>query len=390
MRKITVFTGSRAEYGLLHWLMKGIQVDDELTLQIIVSGMHLSPQYGETWREIVADGFVIDEKVEMLLSTDSASGVVKSMGLGLIGFADALSRLQPDCLVVLGDRFEALAVVQAALIMKIPVAHIHGGELTVGAYDNSIRHAITKMASLHFVAADAYRRRVIQMGEEPHTAFNVGAPGLEHVSKLDALSCNELAESIGVSLQQPYILLTYHPVTLDEEKAVSGLDILLETLEDFGDYQVLFTYPNADNGNHNIINRLARFANEHAGRVFGVKSLGYARYLNAVAHASVVVGNSSSGIIEVPSFGVPTVNIGVRQQGRLAAESVIQVEEVNHEALHRALTHALTLEFKRFSETVTNPYGDGEVAAKIISALKKSSPSITKSFYDMECQHAKG
>ncbi|HBI21170.1 MAG TPA: UDP-N-acetylglucosamine 2-epimerase (hydrolyzing), partial [Legionella sp.] len=256
MRKIAVFTGTRAEYGLLYWLMKAIQADPDLTLQVFVSGMHLSPQYGETWREIVADGFEIAATIDMMLSSDTPVGIVKSMGVGTIGFADALARLKPDLLVVLGDRFEALAIVQAALIMDIPVAHLHGGELTLGAYDNSIRHAITKMASLHFVAAEAYRLRVIQMGEAPSRVFNVGAPGLEHVTRTARLPFQALAEALDIPLQQPYFLVTYHPVTLANASIEIEFAALLRALDDHPAHHVLFTYPNADNGGHLIIQML--------------------------------------------------------------------------------------------------------------------------------------
>ncbi|MDP3560510.1 MAG: UDP-N-acetylglucosamine 2-epimerase, partial [Legionellaceae bacterium] len=300
MRKIAVFTGTRAEYGLLYWLLKAIQNDNELVLQLIVSGMHLSPQYGETWREIEADGFSIDATVEMLLSSDSSVGVVKSMGLATIGFADALARLQPDLLVILGDRFEALAVAQAALIMNIPIAHIHGGELTLGAYDNSIRHAITKMALLHFVAAQEYYARVVQMGEEATNVFNVGAPGLEHIVRNERLSFCELKQSLDIDLRQPYILVTYHPVTLDAQPTAMVFETLLNILDEKRDHCVLFTYPNADNHGYTIIQKLEQYCRDNPKRAFAVKSLGYKRYLSAVEHADVVIGNSSSGIIEVP------------------------------------------------------------------------------------------
>lgn len=388
MRKIAIFTGTRAEYGLLYWLMKAIQDEPCLMLQIIVSAMHLSPQYGETWQEIEADGFVIDAKVEMLLSADSPTGIVKSMGLGTIGFADALARLQPDLLVVLGDRFEALAIVQAALIMNIPIAHIHGGELTLGAYDNSIRHAITKMASLHFVAAEAYRVRVIQMGEEPTNVFNVGAPGLEHVTRSKRLSLQELAQAIGIPLQQPYILVTYHPVTLSNESIEQEFATFLRVLDDKPDHQVLFTYPNADNGGHIIIQMLERYCNANPQRAFVMKSMGSQLYLSAIAHAAVVMGNSSSGIIEVPAFGVPTINIGSRQYGRLAADSVIHVDP-DYKSLTGALKQALSPEFRATCGHVTNPYGDGHVAARILSVLKSHGLSTIKHFQDLDIHHVK-
>lgn len=387
MRKIAIFTGTRAEYGLLYWLMKGIQADPDLVLQVIVSAMHLSPQYGETWREIEADGFVIDAKVEMLLSSDSPVGIVKSMGLGTIGFADALARLQPDLLVVLGDRFEALAIAQSALIMNIPIAHLHGGELTLGAYDNSIRHAITKMASLHFVAAEAYRSRIIQMGEAPAQVFNVGAPGLEHVVRSEKMSLEDLAQDLNLPLKQPYFLVTYHPVTLAHESIEDDFAMFLRVLDDKPDHQILFTYPNADNGGYIIIQMLERYCQANPQRAFVVKSLGYKRYLSAVAHADVVIGNSSSGIIEVPAFGVPSVNIGLRQQGRLAAESVIHAPS-NYTAITDALNQALEPAFRTMCQHVTNPYGNGHVAARILPILKSHELSTIKHFHDLDIHHA--
>ncbi len=383
MRKIAIFTGTRAEYGLLYWLMKAVQNDSDLTLQVIVTGMHLSPQYGDTWREIEADGFAIDATVEMLLSSNTAVGVVKSMGLATVGFADALSRLQPDLLVVLGDRFEALAVAQAALIMNIPIAHVHGGELTLGAYDNSIRHAISKMASLHFVAAEEYRRRIIQMGEEAANVFNVGAPGLEHVTNVERLSFDKFAQDIRGPLQQPYFLITYHSVTLDQTPAESAFKNLLSVLDDRPDHTILFTYPNADNGGYAIIQMLERYCQQNNKRAFAVKSLGYKRYLNAISHADVVIGNSSSGIIEVPAFGIPTVNIGLRQKGRLAAESVINCED-NYAAIQDAINKALTPAFKDSCRDVSNPYGDGDVASRILAVIKEQQLSTMKQFQDLD------
>ena len=383
MRKIAVFTGTRAEYGLLYWLMKAIQADASLTLQVIASAMHLSPQFGDTWREIEADGFTIDAKIEMLLSSDSPVGIVKSMGLGTIGFADALDRLKPDLLVILGDRFEALAVAQAALIMTIPIAHLHGGELTLGAYDNSIRHAITKMASLHFVAAEAYRQRVIQMGEQPSHVFNVGAPGLEHIHRSERLSLDELSQAIGFPLKQPFFLVTYHPVTLSNESIEDAFATLLKVLDDYPCHQVLFTYPNADNGGYIIIQMLERYCQANPQRAFAMKSMGYKRYLSAIAHAEVVIGNSSSGIIEVPVFGMPTINIGLRQQGRLSADSVIHTES-SYSAISEALIQALEPVFRATCRDVMNPYGTGHVAEQILFILKSYELSAIKHFHDLD------
>lgn len=381
-RKIAVFTGTRAEYGLLYWVMKEIQANESLALQVIVSCMHLSPEFGETWRQIERDGFAIDAKVEMLLSSDTDVGTVKSMGLGTLGFADALDRLRPDVLVVLGDRFEALSIVQAALIMRIPVAHLHGGELTEGAYDDAIRHAISKMAYLHFVAAQPYRQRVIQMGESPDRVFNVGAVGLDHLKRTPVMSQAELNETLSFDFNAPFMLVTYHPVTLLEEDPVASFGALLGALDEFSQYGVILTYPNADNGGRAIIPMLEDYAARHPSRVLAIPSLGFRRYLSVVGKASVVVGNSSSGLIEVPSFGVPTVNIGLRQAGRLCADSVVHCAPVKADIV-AALEQALSDDFSGLCKTVENPYGQGDAARQIVQILETRDLSGHKSFHDL-------
>ena len=383
-RKIAVFTGTRAEYGLLYWLMKNIHSSSHLELQVIVSGMHLSPEFGETWKKIWEDGFPIDAKVEMLLSSDTPVGVVKSMGLGTLGFADALDRLKPEILVVLGDRFEALAIVQASLIMRIPVAHLHGGELTEGAYDDAIRHAISKMALLHFVAAEPYRRRVIQMGESPDRVFNVGAVGLDHLSHSAKMSISELARSLAFPLRKPYLVVTYHPVTLLDESPELSFQALLTALDKFPDHQIILTYPNADNGGRAIIPMLENYAQQQPGRVLAIPSLGFKRYLSAASMAAAVVGNSSSGIIEVPSLGVPTVNIGARQLGRLAAESVLQCEP-SAESIEQAIRKALSSDYTEVCGKVVNPYGQGKAADAIVKVLENFDGTLHKTFHDLSC-----
>lgn len=381
-RKVAVFTGTRAEYGLLYWLMKDVQASDLLQLQVIVSGMHLSPEFGNTWQTIENDGFAIDAKVEMLLSSDSDVGVVKSMGLGVLGFADALDRLRPDVLVVLGDRFEALAIVQSALIMKIPVAHLHGGEITEGAYDDSIRHAISKLSYLHFTSTESYRQRVIQLGEAPQRVFNVGAVGLDHLARSPLMSRDELSQSLGFDLSKPFLLVTYHPVTLSEESPHASFQALLDALDRFPEYSVILTYPNADNGGRAIIPLLEEYAQQAPGRVLAIPSLGFKRYLSAVAMASAVVGNSSSGVIEVPSFKVPTVNIGARQDGRLAAESVLHCA-ADAEAIAAALRQALSPAFSRLCAEVVNPYGAGDASSQIVNVLERFQPESVKPFHDL-------
>lgn len=381
-RKIAVFTGTRAEYGLLYWLMKDIQTHAALELQLIVGAMHLSPVHGSTWRQIEADGFRIDARVEMLLASDSAVGVAKSMGVGTIGFADALDRLRPDILVVLGDRFEALAIVQAALVMRIPVAHLHGGEITEGAYDDAIRHAITKMASLHFVAAEPYRQRVLQMGEAPQTVFNVGAVGLDYLGREALMPLADVGESLGFALDAPYLLVTYHPVTAMDEEPADAFAALAAALEGFPQHRAVFTYPNADNGGQAIIAQIEALAAAHPERYCAVPSLGSRRYLATLAGAAAVVGNSSSGIIEAPALGVPTVNIGVRQQGRLAAASVLHCA-ARREAIAAALGQALAPAFAATCRGVVSPYGRGNAAAAITGVLADAPLPAHKRFHDL-------
>jgi UDP-N-acetylglucosamine 2-epimerase (non-hydrolysing) len=382
MKKIAVFTGTRAEYGLLYWLMKGIQQDKDLQLQVIVSAMHLSPEFGSTWETIQADGFEIDAKVEMLLSSDTPVGIVKSMGLGTIGFADALDRLRPDCLVVLGDRFEALAIAQAAMIMRIPIAHIHGGEVTVGAYDDAIRHAITKLSSLHFVAHEDYRRRVVQLGEHPDYVLNVGSLGLENIRRTEKVDLASLSEFLDFDLRKPYFLITYHPVTVAGEDSEKGFNNLLEILRRFSKYKILFTYPNSDNGGRLIVKKINDYIQEFPERIVACPSLGLKRYISAASQAEAVIGNSSSGIIEVPSMGVPTVNIGTRQLGRLSAESVIHCG-ISEEEICAAIQTALSDEFRSCLSEIENPYGDGETSLHIIKYLKEMKISGPKYFYDL-------
>jgi len=382
-RKIAVFTGTRAEYGLLYWLLKDIQSDAELTLQLLVSGMHLSPEFGLTFKQIEHDGFNIDEKVEILLSSDSAVGTAKSMGLGILSFADSLNRLAPDALVVLGDRFEAFAVAQTAMILRIPVLHIHGGEITEGAYDDAIRHAITKLSYLHCTSTDEYRKRVIQLGESPDRVINVGAIGLDHIQRASFMSLEELCSSLKFSLKTSYVVVTYHPVTLAAEDPEETFKSLIEALDHFPEVQVIITYPNADDGGRRIIPLIEDYAAKQPSRILAIPSLGHARYLSAVKHASAVIGNSSSGIIEVPAFDVPTVNIGMRQQGRLAAKSVLHCA-TDAASISNTISVALKREYKDADEQILNPYGQGDASRQIIKLLKSFSFNAVKTFHDIK------
>ncbi|MDP2636873.1 MULTISPECIES: UDP-N-acetylglucosamine 2-epimerase [unclassified Pseudoalteromonas] len=381
--KVAVFTGTRAEYGLLFWLLKDIQADPELTLQLLVSGMHLSSEFGETYKQIEQDGFEIDEKIEILLSSDTAVGTAKSMGLGVLGFADALNRLKPDAIVILGDRFEALAAAQTAMILRIPILHLHGGEITEGAYDDAIRHAITKLSYLHGTSTEEYQQRVIQLGEQPERVRNIGAIGLDHLKRGEFMNIDEIADSLGFKLGQRYFLVTYHPVTLGNEQPEQSFNALLEALTDFPDYQVILTYPNADDGGRRIIPILEEYAKQQPERVHAIPSLGQKRYLSAVKHAAVVIGNSSSGVIEVPSFNVPTVNIGVRQKGRLAAKSVLHCDATKA-GIKAAINSALQVNYKTPGEKISNPYGAGNASEQAIAMLKTLNFEPSKSFYDLK------
>ncbi|ASG66279.1 UDP-N-acetylglucosamine 2-epimerase (hydrolyzing) [Idiomarina piscisalsi] len=377
--KVTVFTGTRADYGLLYWLLHDLCEDPAFHLQVIASGSHLSPEFGYTAKHIEQDGFKIDEKVEMLLSSDTAQGTVKSLGMGIIGYADALTRLQPDVVVILGDRYEALGIAQSAMLMRIPILHIHGGEITEGAYDDAIRHAITKLSYLHATATEKYRQRVIQLGETPERVFNVGALGLDHIARTELLDHKELAESLGFELRKDFFVVTYHPVTLADEPPVETFRNLTQALDNYPEFDVIFTYPNADDGGRQIIPLIEQYADANENRVIAIPSLGQQRYLSAIKHASAVIGNSSSGIIEVPSFNTPTVNIGQRQLGRLAAESVLHCEG-SYDAIVNAIDRAVTADI---GENINNPYGQGNASRKIIDILKSANLNRTKTFYDI-------
>lgn len=385
MRKICVITGSRAEYGLLSGLMRAIQSDIELQLQVIATNMHLSPEFGLTYKDIERDGFRIDKKVQMLLSSDTANATTKSVGLATIGFADAYEDLQPDLIVVLGDRFEILAAVSAALFYKIPVAHLHGGEITEGAYDDCIRHAITKMSHLHFTSTEAYRQRVIQLGEQPERVFYVGAIGVENTKRILPLAKKELEDSIHFSLGDKSMLVTYHPVTLENHTAASQCQNLLDALDEFPDYKVIFTLPNSDTDGRILIRMIQDYVSVHPDRCMSIPSLGLKRYLSALRYVDAVVGNSSSGIIEVPSFGIPTLDIGDRQKGRIASDSVVHCGTDKREIVD-GLKIALSREQKDKAKRCLNPYDKENTTQAILDVIKHYplDKLIHKSFYNIK------
>jgi len=381
--KICVVTGSRSEYGLLRFVIKAIQDSKHLDLQLIVTGMHLSPEFGLTIQEIESDGVRIDRKIEMLLSSDTPVGVSKSLGLGLIGFADAFADLQPDLVFLLGDRFEILAAASSALISCTPVAHCHGGELTEGAFDDAIRHSITKMSHLHFVATEEYRNRVIQLGEHPSRVFCVGGLGLDFIKHTKLLDLCTLEHELDFRFHPRNFLVTFHPVTLSGKTSISHLDCLLSALDTLQDTGIIFTLPNSDIYGRALIEKINNFCSNHPNAK-SFASLGQLRYLSCVSHVDAVIGNSSSGLLEVPCFKKPTINIGNRQEGRLKANSVVDCEPTTQSIL-LAINHISSPDFVSQLEDTINPYGTGGASDSIINILHNISFEglIQKSFFDI-------
>lgn len=384
MLKICIATGTRAEYGLLKPLIDKIRSESTLTLQLLVTGAHLSPEFGLTYKQIEDDGYVIDQKVEMLMSSDTAEGITKSMGLGMIGYADALKQLQPDVLVILGDRYEMLALASTALIFRVPIAHIHGGEITEGAYDDSIRHSITKMSSLHFTSTEIYRQRVIQLGEEPDRVFNVGAIGLDNFRLLQLLSKEELERALQIKFLRYNYLLSFHPETLSFQSVEEQFLELLKAIDEQNDSFFIFTKANADT-NGRVINQLIEeFVAKRPNRAVAFSSLGSLKYLSLMKQVTAVVGNSSSGILEAPSAPTATINIGNRQKGRIQAESIFNCQTHREEILH-AFDKIKDKSFQKRVKEVVNPYGDGTASVQIMNILKHIKPDDlkVKMFYDI-------
>lgn len=386
MRKICVVTGSRAEYGILRNLMKSINNVPELTLQVIATNQHLSKLQGETYKEIERDGFTIDYKVYMADddAPDNANSTAKSIGRGVSGFADAFDALKPDLLLILGDRYEMLAVASTALIYKIPIAHLHGGEITEGAFDDAIRHAISKMSHLHFTSTEAYRKRVIQLGEQPERVFNVGALGVENVVKNDFMTKDEIEQSLNFQLTDKCFLCTYHPVTLSNMSSEVQILNLLDALDNYKDYHIIFTYSNSDTNSQIIIKRIQEYVDKNGDRCMFIPSLGQRRYFSALKHMTAVLGNSSSGIIEVPSFGIPTLNIGDRQKGRIAADSVINCG-YSTEEIKEGLAKVVNLSNTSSLSNNSNPYYKEGTCDAILSTIKTYPLDnlVQKHFYDL-------
>jgi GDP/UDP-N,N'-diacetylbacillosamine 2-epimerase (hydrolysing) len=385
MRKICVITGTRAEYGLLYWTMKALQADDDVNLSICVTGMHLSPEFGLTYKKILEDGFVINEKIETVLSSDTSVGISKSIGLGIISFSEVFERLNPDLILVLGDRYEIFAACTAAMISRIPIAHCHGGEATEGLIDEAIRHSITKMSQIHFTSTEEYRNRVIQLGEQPKNVYNVGALGIENINKLKLFTKSEFEDSIKFKLNKINFLVTFHPVTLDNLSAEEQFNQLLIALDNFQDANIIFTKPNSDTDGRVIIQLIDDYVKNNSHKAIAFTSLGQLRYLSAMQFMDVVIGNSSSGLIEVPSFKKATINIGDRQQGRVKATSVIDCE-TDTKDIEKSIEKALSLEFKKELKFSNNPYGDKNSSIEIVNVLKSIDLNgiIKKQFYNLK------
>ena len=386
MKKICIVTATRAEYGLLKPIIKKIYRLGTIELKLVVTGMHLSPEFGLTYKEIEEDGYLIDQKIEMLLSSDTPTSIAKSIGVALMGFADYFSANRPDIVVILGDRYEMLAVATAAMIARIPIAHLYGGEKTEGAIDEAVRHAITKMSQLHFSATEEYRRRIIQLGEQPDRVYNVGALGVENVKKVSLLSKDELEHQIGFHFSNPTIIVTYHPVTLEWLTAREQFTDILSVIDNHKEISVIFTKANADTDGRIINQMIDEYVRENSDRCAGYTSLGQRRYLSALKYVDAVIGNSSSGLVEVPSFHIPTVNIGDRQRGRVCAESVIHCRNDVRE-IERALQIALSEEFRKSLTSVRNPYEKEETSGKIvkiISSVLDKGIEMKKTFYDIK------
>lgn len=386
MKKVCIITGTRAEYGLLKPLIKRINKDNELQLQLIVTGMHLSPEFGLTYKEIEEDGFVIDAKVEMLLSSDTSIGISKSMGLAMIGFADAYERLNPDMIIILGDRYEIFAAASVAMISRIPLAHIHGGETTEGAFDEAFRHSITKMSYLHFTSTEEYRKRVIQLGEDPDRVFNVGAIGIENIKTLALLDKKELEQSINFKFGLKTAIVTFHPVTLENKTSKEQFKELLSVLDKFNDLKVIFTKSNSDTDGRIINSMIDEYVKYNKDKAIAFTSMGQLRYLSAMKYVDFVIGNSSSGIIEAPSFNIPTINIGDRQKGRIQGETIINCEP-EEDQIYEAIKLGSSREFNKKIKDSKNPYGEEIITQKISDIIKEHinrGIELKKTFYDLE------
>lgn len=386
MKRICVVTGTRAEYGLLYWTLVALKKDPSIKLQICATGMHMSPEFGLTYHQIEKDGFTIDYKVESLMSSDSGTGIAKSIGLGISGISDAFSQLEPDIVLLLGDRYEILAAAIAAMSLRIPIAHCHGGESTEGLIDESIRHSITKMSHLHFTATKAFEKRVIQLGEQPANVFCFGAMGIEYINKIKFLTKKEIEDKMNFSFLTNNYLITYHPETLEMKESSDKFSELLKALEEIknNDTLFIFTMPNADNNGRVIIDMINQFVKTNPFNSIAFTSMGQINYLSTLKFVNAVIGNSSSGLIEAPTLKIPTVNVGDRQRGRIMAKSVICCHTEKNKILH-AIKKSSSRDFKARINDFENPYGFQNVSSKIVDILKKVSEKdlLKKKFYNL-------
>jgi len=383
-RKICIVTGSRAEYGLLYWLIKEIKSDQDFKLQLVVTGMHLSSKFGLTYKVIEKD-FKIDKKIDMLLSSDTSVGISKSMGIAQTSLSKAYKALKPDIVLVLGDRYEILSAAIAAMIAKIPIAHIHGGEITEGSWDDSIRHCISKMSHLHFTATEEYKNRVIQLGEDPSRVFNTGGMGIENIKRLKLLSRNKFEESINFKLNKKNILVTFHPVTLENNTSKKQFQELINTINELDDTNIIFTKTNSDSNGKVINQMIDRYTARYPKKSVGFTSLGQLRYLSALKYVDAVVGNSSSGLLEAPSFKIGTINIGDRQKGRIRAKSVIDCL-ANKKDIQKSFKKLYSKNFQKLLINVNNHYDNGFSSKKIIRVLKNFNLKniLKKNFYNIQ------
>lgn len=385
VKRICVITGTRAEYGLLKPLIMKMIDDKEIDFKLVVTGMHMSTEFGLTYKLIEEDDIVIDEKIEILLSSDSHVATSKAMGLAIISFSEYINRTKPDMVIVLGDRYEILAASISAMVANVPIAHIHGGEITEGAQDDAFRHCITKLSYLHFTSTESYRKRVMQLGEDPNRVFNVGAIGIENIKELKLLSQEEIEKSINFVLNKKFALVTFHPVTLEQGLAEIQITELLGALEEFDDMKFIITKANSDNEGRKINRKIDEFISKNPEKYIGFVSMGQLKYLSAMKYCSMVIGNSSSGIIEAPSFNIPTINIGDRQKGRLQAKTVINCDPIKSDII-KAIKRGLSKEFKDKISKIENPYGDGDTSNKILHEIKKALSKeieLKKTFYDI-------
>ena len=382
-RKICVVTGSRAEYGLLYWVIKEVEADQDLELQLIATGSHLSSEFGLTYKEIEKD-FKIDKKIDMHLSSDTSEGISKSMGIAQASFSKAYKKLKPDIVVVLGDRYEIFSAVSSAMISRIPIAHLHGGEATEGVIDEAIRHSITKMSHLHFTAAKEYSKKVIQLGEEPNKVFNVGGAGIENIKRLKLLKKKDFEKSINFKLNIKNILVTYHPVTLEDKTSKKSFQELLDTIDELKNTNIIFTKANSDMDGKVINQMIDQYTKKNLEKSIGVTSLGQLNYLSALQYIDFIIGNSSSGLLEAPSFKTGTINIGDRQNGRLKAKSVVDCLP-NKKSMKRAIKKIYSNKFQNILKDVKNPYDNGCASKKITKVLKKVKLDkiLKKKFFDI-------